>query len=522
MDRIAALPGRLDNRLMDSNPTRFRNFPWFRLAVIAVCIAVPAATAPLWWGPVRGIVEGAVAAARGHNADEASRPGNDHKDSHAGHDHTGHDHTGHDHEEDEHAANALPLSRQARLNLGLTPDYLQPVRLQTYTRTVSIPAAVVPVPGRTRLQVSSPLSGIVNHVHRTEGEAVTTGELLFQVRLTHEELVESQTHYLRLISELAVEEREIQRLASATQSGAIATKTLLERRYAKEKLEAAIAAQREALKLHGLSDRQIDAIAASGLLLRDLDIVAPDIDRHTEDEELRLSGPASAGRRLVSLARDEQEVPLVIDELYIQKGQGVAAGETLCSLSDYSRLYVEAAAFPQDAQYLQRAVRNGESVEVIFGELGDGEAEVRSLKIAFVANEVDPATRTLPFYVELPNEVLHKETDDAGRQYVTWKYRIGQRPQVRIPVERWEGQIVLPVEAVAFEGPDAYVFRLHGPHVDRTPVRVLHRDRQSAVIADDGSLRLHSIVAMRGAHQMQMAMKNRAGGGSDPHAGHSH
>jgi hypothetical protein len=30
------------------------------------------------------------------------------------------------------------------------------------------------------------------------------------------------------------------------------------------------------------------------------------------------------------------------------------------------------------------------------------------------------------------------------------------------------------------------------------------------------------VVAQRGAHQMQMALKNKSGGGVDPHAGHNH
>ena len=31
-----------------------------------------------------------------------------------------------------------------------------------------------------------------------------------------------------------------------------------------------------------------------------------------------------------------------------------------------------------------------------------------------------------------------------------------------------------------------------------------------------------SVVAFTGAHQLQMALKNKAGGGVDPHAGHNH
>ncbi|MEZ6075346.1 MAG: efflux RND transporter periplasmic adaptor subunit [Pirellulaceae bacterium] len=163
---------------------------------------------------------------------------------------------------------SIELTPQARLNLGLTEEYLQPIRLQSYQRTITVPAVVAAKPGRSQIIVSSPLNGVVTHVHAVTGEAVMPGELLFEVRLTYEDLVETQTQYLKTISELEVEAREIERLEKVTQSGAISGKVLLDRRYAKEKLEALLRSQREALRLHGLSDRQVDAIGNDGRLLR--------------------------------------------------------------------------------------------------------------------------------------------------------------------------------------------------------------------------------------------------------------
>ena len=42
------------------------------------------------------------------------------------------------------------------------------------------------------------------------------------------------------------------------------------------------------------------------------------------------------------------------------------------------------------------------------------------------------------------------------------------------------------------------------------------------MIANDGSLFPGDKIALTGAHQMQIALKNKSGGGVDPHAGHSH
>jgi multidrug efflux pump subunit AcrA (membrane-fusion protein) len=94
--------------------------------------------------------------------------------------------------------------------------------------------------------------------------------------------------------------------------------------------------------------------------------------------------------------------------------------------------------------------------------------------------------------------------------------------QLLLPVERWTDRIVLPVDAVAQDGPDAYVFQPNGDHLDRRPVHVEYRDQFSVVIANDGSIFPGEMVAISGAQQMQLALKNKAGGGIDPHAGHSH
>jgi cobalt-zinc-cadmium efflux system membrane fusion protein len=108
--------------------------------------------------------------------------------------------------------------------------------------------------------------------------------------LTYEDLVDTQTQLLKNLADVAVEEREIARLEEVTRSGAVASKILLERQYALQKLQSSIAAQRAALKLHGLSDEQIDTIIREQRLLRDLTIVAPEIDNHAHDENnLRLS-----------------------------------------------------------------------------------------------------------------------------------------------------------------------------------------------------------------------------------------
>lgn len=435
--------------------------------------------------------------------------------------HDDHGHGGHGHETDE----SLELSDKALRNLGLTPEFIQPVELTTYQRSITVPALVAERPGRTRLKVATPLTGVITHVHAVSGEAVEPGTLLFQIRLTHEDLVQAQTGFLQTIGELDVERREIKRLADVTKSGAVPRIKLLEREYARDKLEALLSAQREALRLHGLSETQVDQIARERRLLRELQVFAPAPDEHTGDE-MKLADrvvrqviwqPGDAGARPKGTA-----VPLVISDLHVHKGQSVNAGETLCVLSDYSDLYIEGLAFEQDAGSIAAAAARDWSVTAVLEKPGDVTQTLNGLQIVHLANEVDAESRTLRFYVRLPNEIENQTTGADGNVYIGWRYRPGQRLQLRVPIEEWPDEFVLPVEAVTKEGAEFYVFQQNGDHFDRTTVHVKYRDQMSVVIANDGALFPGDVVALRGAHQMQMALKNKSGGGVDPHAGHTH
>ncbi|TWU43588.1 hypothetical protein Poly51_63100 [Rubripirellula tenax] len=491
------------------------------------------ATHSRWWPPLSKMIDKTLASQRTNDG-----PGDN------GHDHGTAGHGAHPELGGSgQSITSLELSPQAMMNLGLTSEFLRPVELSTYRRSTTVPAVVVAKPGRSSIIVSSPLNGVVTHVHAVTGEAVMPGDLLFEVRLTYEDLVETQTSYLKTISELEVEDREISRLEQATQSGAISGKQLLERRYEKGKLEAYAKSQREALRMHGLSDRQVDSIGTEGKLLRELKIVAPDVDTHDHHEELRLSQisaipvsftqsmPPSILPELKSSDHDQShdhthnhshgKNALVIDDLQVHKGQAIFAGEKLCSLSDYTQLFIEGKAFENDIAAITKAVERNWTVDAVLSG-SSGKEYVRDLKLVFVSNSIDPESRTLSMFVELPNETVRDETNGDGQRFLSWKYRLGQRMELRVPVEEWDDQIVLPVDAVVKDGADWFVFQQNGKVFTRVPVHVRYRDQNAVVIANDGSVYPGDVVAFTAAHQMQMAIKNKSGGGADPHAGHTH
>ena len=488
---------------------------WLRVAgwlsLLGACVAA-GFTYPTWWPRLTATVDAIV-----HAQKASSESASDGHGDHAGHDHAGHDHAAHSDKQ------SLELTAQALKNLGLTSEFLKPIQLSNYQRTISVPAIIAPKPGRTQIRVSSPLSGVVLHVHAVTGEAVTPGEMLFRVRLTYEELVDTQTQFLKTLSELEVEKREITRLDQAVQSGAVPGKSLIERRYAKEKLDAYLTSLREALKLHGLSTEQVQAIETDRKLLRDLTIIAPDIDSHDHEENLRLSKLPihSASYRKAEPPKAINAHSLIVEDLKVEKGQGVTSGETLCTLSDFSELYIEGRAFEQDAPSVSVAAEKAWTIDALFPS-ADGQETVKELKLAYVANSVDPASRTLSFYVELPNQILRSDSRSDGKRFISWKYRVGQRLQLLVPVEVWQQQIVLPVDAVVKDGTDWFVFQQNGSHFDRVPVHVKYRDQNNIVIDNDGAIFPGDVIALRSAHQLQMAIKNKSGGAVDPHAGHNH
>lgn len=493
--------------------------PWSRWLVAIGLLSVAGVLRSFWLPTVSAWVATVTATSRAATGGDSTAP----EHAHAGTPHG----TGQPaFDSDEHLHDdvvSLELSTAARQNLGLTSAFLTPIELSTYERTITIPAVLTTRPGRTQVHVSTPLTGVITHVHAVPGEAVIPGTLLFEIRLTHEELVSTQTEFLKTLGERDVEKLELARLESVAASGAISEKSVLERRYARDRLEASLSAQREALKLHGLSDRQIDGIEQDRRLLRSLEIVAPDVDEHDHEEELRLSSRSISTVSRQEHSRPAQAVrhPLIVDHLSVHKGQSVTAGDNLCMVSDYALLFIEGHAFEQDAAAISLANENRWSVSAVFPE-PEGDKTVEGLSLAFVGSEVDLDSRTLSVYVELPNVVTRDTHNNQGQRFISWKYRPGQRLQLRVPVEQWRDEIVLPVEAVVRDGVDWYAFRQNGRYFERVAVHVRHRDPSSVVIAHDGAVFPGEVVARRSAHQMLMAIRKNSGAELDPHAGHSH
>lgn len=486
------------------------------LAVVGIAIAVAAGyLAPRSWLAAWQWPASTAPATAAHTETE-----DEHEHDHVGHDHAGHDHAGHAHGMQSHPGHdelsALELSKQAERTIGLK---VRRIELKPFARSITVPAMVVERPGRSVVRVTAPLNGVVTSIDIVQGEAVTAGHPLLTLRLTHEELVQAQSDLLRSLAELDVAQRELQRLEPLARDSLIPKKTMLEREYEQQKLEAVVKAQRQALSLHGLTPEQIDAIVSDRELFKEYAVSAPWPAKSSA--RIRAAGGKKEATRESSDREDRggQRV-LQVQQLAVELGQHVQAGDLLCVLADHAELYVQGTAFEQDARQIERAVRENAAVTAVT-ESDSGDADfVRGLHILYVADTVDAQSRAFHFYVRLPNALAH---DSGGEpRFISWRFKPGQRLKLMIPVETWPKSIVLPAEAVVQDGPESFVFQRFGDHFDRRPVRVEYRDPYSVVIANDGALKLGDVVAESGAEQLQLALKNRSGGAIDPHAGHNH
>ncbi|MEQ8212212.1 MAG: efflux RND transporter periplasmic adaptor subunit [Lacipirellulaceae bacterium] len=403
-----------------------------------------------------------------------------------------HSHAGHN------EAASIELSANALRNISYKPFEVTSTQ---FVKKLSLPAIVVERPGRSQLHITSPLTGVVTAIHAVPGEAVGPEQPLFDMRLTHEELVAAQRDFLRTAENLDIVNREIARLEGLGE-GVVAGRRILEQKYEKQKLEASLRAESEAMRLHGITEPQVQNILKTRRLFRSITVRAP---KHTDE------GESCSGEHLFQ-----------VQKLGTAQGEQVDAGRELAMLSDHCRLHIEAIAFEDDADAIRSAARANRNVTANLVSSNSKSGLINGLEILYVADQIDRVSRAFKIYLSLPNEVALDKTLPDGKRFIEWVYKPGQRLEVSVPIETWENQLVVPTTAVVDDGAESYVYRQNGDHFDQVPVHVVHRDRNAIVIANDGELFPGDVIAGSGAYQMHLALKNQAGGGVDPHAGHNH
>ncbi len=405
----------------------------------------------------------------------------------------------------------LEISEQARKNLRLVSKAAKP---QQYWRSVLIPGEIADRPGVSDRGVTSPAVGIVTAIHAFPGDTVRPGESLFTLRLFSEYLQNTQSELFKATQEISLVQAEINRLSEAARTGAVAESRLIESRQQLNRQTTLIRAYEQDLLTRGLNPEQVQQVAG-GTFVSTIEVAAPP----AAPQQAFLGSPKADVIRQVSTAAQTQPISGIayeVQELSVELGQQVQAGQVLAQLSNHQSLYVIGHAFKREAQYLEQAAQDGREINVEFAEEGDDRWPdfQQSFTIRHLSNSIDSASRTFDFFVPLENQF--RSFEKADETYLVWRFRPGQRARIYVPVELFENVFVLPAESVVREGPEAYVFRQNGDLFKQLPVHVLHEDRRSIVIANDGSIAAGSFLAQNSAASLNRVLKAQTASGVQP------
>ena len=405
----------------------------------------------------------------------------------------------------------LEISEQARKNMSLVS---KPARPQSYWRTVVIPGEVNDRPGLSDRGVTSPAVGVITAIHAFPGDTMRPGEPLFSLRLFSEYLQSTQTQLFKSRQETEIVQAEIDRLSGAVSSGAVSKRKIIELHSEISRQNTLIQATRQELLTRGLTPAQVEQIE-SGTFISTVEVVAPpvrDLEAYLKRSDPQLIEPVS----FVDEVTQNQGIAYELQELSVELGQQVQAGQLLANLSNHQMLYVVGHAFKREAAFLEQAAQEKRPIEIEFAEDdNDRWPELQqTFKIRHLSNTIDRNSRTFDFFVPMMNQ--SRSYDDQGRDFLVWRFRPGQRTRIHVPVEKFDNVFVLPAEAVVREGPEAYVFRQNGDLFKLIPVHVLHEDRRSVVLANDGSITAGAYLAQNSAASLNRVMKSQSASGKEP------
>jgi len=403
------------------------------------------------------------------------------------------------------------LSPQARRNLRITTE---PLRVQTYPRTIEIPGTIVDRPGVSDRKVVSPVTGVLTSIHHYAGDVVVPGQTLFTMRLVGDGLQTSQIELFKASQEDVIIQEKITRLKPVSTSGAIAESRMIELRNDLRRTAITIRAHRQDLQIRGLTVAQIDAVAR-GNFVSEITLPVPLAGNNTPQPT---TGPTSQASPLpVPSGEATAGTPTVgsspvyeVQELHAQLGQQIQAGQTLCTLSNHQSLFVEGRAFRSEIPLVQRAIEHNLPIEFQLLEEADHDwrTPISPAVIHNLANELNDDKRTVSFYLPLQNQF--RTYQRAGKTLYLWRFRPGQRVRLQVQVEMLENVFVLPSAAVVNEGAERYVFRRNGDLYERKPVHVRYETREKVVIDNDGSVSPGVHIVQRGAAQLNRALKSQS------------
>lgn len=392
------------------------------------------------------------------------------------------------------APSRVVVNEQAQTNLGLIAKALKP---QVFWKTIQVPGMVIDRPGQSDRGVVAPAIGVISQVHHFPGDTVRPGDPLLTLTLLSESLHVTQSDLFKSTQEIGLAKAQKERLAAA--GDGLPTARIIEVENQIKRLEIAVKSYRQELQIRGFEPALIDSIA-QGKFVKELIIPVPSLSTLAVRPASEEGDPANIS------SRDSTQT-FEVEELKVELGQQVQAGQVMCLISNHQLLAIEGRAFRDETPLLERSVRQRWPVEIDFREeTSDWDAPLPEFHIQHLANTINPTTRTFAFRILLENQ--SRVIDDNGRTQTLWRFRPGQKLRIQVRVEKFENVYVVPADAVAMEGPEAFVFTQNVNTFERMPVRILLHDRQRVVLANDGTLVTGTYVVQSAAEQLNRMLKS--------------
>ena len=327
----------------------------------------------------------------------------------------------------------VSLSPQAQANLQLS---VEPIAPETYWRSIQIPGMVVDWPGHSDRAVTTPATGIVIDIKARPGDTIRAGQPLFTLRLLSETIQNAQAELFKTTRDL--QSNAEQRALLIKAGAAIPEQRIVELDNQERRLKATAAAYRQELITRGFHTDQVDG-AAEGRFATEITVFVP--------------GRTPDGQPLVTPSSTDKPAGVAYEmkEMKAQLGDQIQAGHPLALLANHQMLLLEGRAFKQESPLLERTAQNSWPIQAEFTEEGsDWPSTETGLKIQYLANTVDPVSRTFAFFLPLANQ--SRAYTQEGKTFLVWRFRPGQRVRLHVPVEKFEDVFVLPAAAVVREG----------------------------------------------------------------------
>ncbi|MGE5152414.1 MAG: efflux RND transporter periplasmic adaptor subunit [Bdellovibrio bacteriovorus] len=337
------------------------------------------------------------------------------------------------------ARDLVPLAPEQQKAFGIALSAPEPAG---ETRTRRYPAKVA-VPNRQMRVVSAPQSGILSALLVAEGEPVTAGQVLAELRSP--ELVDTQSQYLEAVTRLELAESELSRDQRLYKEGVIAERRLLESQAKQRELATQVEQRRQLLALAGLSAETIDTLTRTRALGSTLPVASP------------IAG--------------------VVLEQMVSTGQAVSAAEPLYRVAQVRPLWVEIHVPVDRVDTLELGGR------VLLPGLG---TEGRIITIGHMVHQEDQG-------------VLVRAEVSEGVEGL----RPGQFVEVQLTNAPGEAGWRVPAAAVVRNAGAAYLFVAREGGFTALPVTVVAEEERSAVVT--GELGAQDQVAVSGVVALKAA-----------------